>query len=127
MLGDSNIYPTIAVKDIEKAKEFYGSTLGLEVKDENPGGVSYKCDDGSIFIYESEYAGSNKATYAGWSVKDIEGVVSDLKSKGVQFEHYEDMPHTTLEGDLHVMEGMPMKMAWFKDPDGNILAIDNMA
>jgi len=54
--------------------------------------------------------------------EDLERVVAALKAKGVRFEHY-DMPNTTLTGDIHVMD--KMKVAWFKDPDGNILNLVN--
>jgi len=72
-------------------------------------------------VYESRFAGTNQATSATWIVRDdLAGVVKDLAAKGVKFEHY-DMPGMQLEGDVHVMgDG---KAAWFKDPDGNILAI----
>lgn len=123
MLGDSKVYPTIAVKDLDAAKKFYGELLGLEVADENPGGVAYKSGNSGIFVYPSEMAGTNKATYASWSVSDIEATIEDLKAKGLSFEHYDDMPGMTREGDIHTMG--PLKAAWFKDPDGNILALDN--
>ena len=72
-------------------------------------------------MYRSEYAGSNKATTLMWDVGDeIDAIARTLKDKGVVFEHY-DLPGLTLEGDLHV--GGNMKVAWFKDPDGNILSI----
>jgi hypothetical protein len=72
-------------------------------------------------VYQSQYAGTNKATAATWGVDDdIEVIVPALKAKGVSFEHY-DMPGMTLKGDVHVGEGL--KAAWFKDPDGNILAL----
>ena len=83
----------------------------------------YKSGSSVIFIYPSEFAGSNKATAVGWGVgDDIERVVSELKAKGVIFEHY-DMPQAKLEGDIHVMG--ELKSAWFKDPDGNILNLVN--
>src|SRR4051794_27483925 len=103
MLGDANVMVTIAVKDLAEGKRFYGEVLGLEKLDENPGGVTYKSGDCKLFVYPSEYAGTNKATYAGWSVKDIEAVVEDLKAKGVSFEQYDDMPGVTREGDIHTM------------------------
>jgi catechol 2,3-dioxygenase-like lactoylglutathione lyase family enzyme len=123
MLDDSNVYPTIAVKDLDEAKKFYGEVLGLEPVHEDPGGVAYKAGNSRLFVYPSEYAGTNKATYASWSVAGIEQVVEDLKAKGVSFEHYDNMPDTILEGDIHASG--EMKIAWFKDPTGNILAIDN--
>ncbi|HEX5456061.1 MAG TPA: VOC family protein [Candidatus Saccharimonadales bacterium] len=122
MLSDMSIMPTVAVKDIEKAKEFYEGKLGLR-GESDPGGVRYRCGKTHLYVYESpRYAGSNKATYAGWSVPDLPGTVEELKSKGVEFEKY-DMPNVTHEGDIHVMEDT-FRAAWFKDPDGNIFALD---
>ena len=124
MLGDSDISVTLAVKDIEEAKKFYGETLGLKQEKESAEGVTYRSGNTRILVYPSGYAGTNQATYAGWQVDDIEAVVNDLKSKGVAFEHYPNlMDGMALEGDIHVMG--PMKSAWFKDPSGNILALDN--
>ena len=78
-----------------------------------------KSGDTLINVYRSQFAGTNKATAVTWTVGDEIGrIVKALKDKGVAFEHY-DMPGTTLEGDIHVGHGM--KVAWFKDPDGNIL------
>jgi hypothetical protein len=71
-------------------------------------------------VYRSEYAGTNEATAVTWAVDDIESEVEGLKAKGIIFEHY-DLPGLTREGDVHVGDGM--KVAWFKDPDGNILNI----
>jgi catechol 2,3-dioxygenase-like lactoylglutathione lyase family enzyme len=72
-------------------------------------------------VYRSNYAGTNKATAVTWAVgDDIERVVRELKAKGVAFEHY-DLPDMQRDGDLHIGDGM--KVAWFKDPDGNILNI----
>lgn len=77
-------------------------------------------------IYPSEYAGTNQATAASWGVgDDLDAIVQDLTSKGVAFEHYDDLPGTTREGDVHVMG--ELKAVWFKDPDGNILNLINQA
>ena len=73
-----------------------------------------------MLVYESQYAGSNKATAATWVVDDVAGIVKALKAKGVVFEHY-DLPETTRKGDVHVAGSL--KLAWFKDPSGNILAL----
>jgi catechol 2,3-dioxygenase-like lactoylglutathione lyase family enzyme len=121
MLGDNDAVATIAVKDMEAAKRFYGSTLGLELADEQ-GALTYKSGSSVVFVYESQYAGTNEATAVTWPVGDVDRVVRDLKAKGVKFEHY-DMPGMALEGDVHVAGGM--RAAWFKDPDGNILALVN--
>lgn len=126
MLGDSPVMATLAVDDIEAAKKFYGETLGLRYDKDNEGGVVYDSGGAKCFIYVSEFAGTNQATAASWNVDDIESVVSDLKSKGVTFEHY-DFEWAKLEGDIHVMgEGDHVgKAVWFKDPAGNILNISS--
>jgi len=73
-----------------------------------------------INVYRSEFAGTNKATALNFDVDNIDKEVSDLREKGVMFEHY-DLPGLERRGDLHVAEGF--KTAWFKDPDGNILSL----
>src|SRR4051812_5523876 len=122
MLGDYDAGTALAVKDLEAAKDFYGNKLGLEPVGENPGGVQYKSGNTKFFIFQSEYAGTNKATYMGWNVDDIEQVVDDLKSKGVQFDVY-DLPEADVQGEIHVWG--TVKTAFFKDPSGNILAINS--
>ena len=120
MLANSNATANVAVKDLARAKAFYEGTLGLKQVDDMGGElIVYKSGDTLINVYQSQFAGTNKATALTWTVGDqIGDVVKSLKSKGVAFEHYE-MPGLTIEGDVHV--GAGMKIAWFKDPDGNIL------
>ncbi|MEZ2328287.1 VOC family protein [Mesorhizobium sp. RCC_202] len=122
MLENSNATANLAVKDLAKARTFYEGTLGLKQVDEMGGElVVYKSGDTVINVYHSQFAGTNKATAVTWMVGDeIEPIVKSLKSKGVAFEHYE-MPGLSLNGDIHVGDGM--KIAWFKDPDGNILSL----
>ena len=122
-LAESDVLAMVAVKDLEKAKEFYAGTLGLQQAMENMGGVGYKCGGGKLFVYQSDTAGTNKATSASWEVHDIEAVVAELKAKGVTFETY-DIPGAKQEGDVSVMG--EMKAAWFKDPDGNTLGLTQM-
>ncbi|MER8391897.1 VOC family protein [Mesorhizobium sp. M1340] len=120
MLANSNATANLAVKDLAKARAFYEGVLGLkEVNNEGGELIVYESGDTAINVYRSNFAGTNKATAVTWTVGDELGkIVEALKSKGVAFEHY-DMPGLTLEGDVHVGQGM--KVAWFKDPDGNIL------
>ena len=121
MLANTDAMATIAVKKIEPARKFYEGTLGLKPTPTVETGVQgYKSGKASVLVYESQYAGTNKATAATWAVPDLEGAVRDLKAKGVRFEHY-DMPGTTRTGDIH--GAGTTKAAWFKDPDGNILAL----
>ena len=121
MLGDNDAIATIPVKDIDTARQFYEGTLGLMTGPSREEGVlTCKSGTSSVLVYESQYAGTNEATAATWAVDDVDGTVRDLKQKGVTFEHY-DLPNTRLQGDIHVSGSM--KAAWFKDPDGNILAL----
>jgi catechol 2,3-dioxygenase-like lactoylglutathione lyase family enzyme len=122
VLGDKKAVATVAVNDIGRAKEFYEVTLGLEpaADNEEPSARTYRSGDSEILVYESKYAGSNKATAVTWAVGDVEEAVRDLKAKGVTFEKY-DLPGMTRQGDVHVAGSM--KAAWFKDPDGNIHAL----
>jgi catechol 2,3-dioxygenase-like lactoylglutathione lyase family enzyme len=122
MLSQANPTPTIAVKNLEAARNFYEKTLGLTPLDEKNDYVEhYKCGAGTIEVYKSDFAGTNKATSVTWGIgDDLENEVKSLRNKGVEFEHY-NMPETELVGDVHVMKGM--KAAWFKDPDGNILCL----
>jgi|SRR5205085_2242025 len=120
MLGKADATPMIAVKDLDRARRFYGETLGLQAKEDFGEGVMMKTGDTLISIYRSEFAGTNKATALTFAVDDLEGEVRELKEKGVFFEHY-DLPGLEQQGDLYVTDGM--KTAWFKDPDGNILSL----
>ncbi len=107
------------------AKKFYEETLGLKsMKGDDKNGIMYKTGDSSVFVYQSQFAGTNQATAAAWGVgNDLEAIISDLKAKGVTFEHYDNIPEVTVQGDVHVMGDL--KAAWFKDPDGNILNLVN--
>jgi catechol 2,3-dioxygenase-like lactoylglutathione lyase family enzyme len=120
MLGKTDAIANVAVKDLAVAKKFYEDTLGLtQVDAEGDEVIVMKSGDTLINVYRSKFAGTNKATAVTWTVGDeIDRIVKALKDKGVTFEHY-DMPGTKLEGEIHV--GYGMKVAWFKDPDGNIL------
>lgn len=120
MLENSEVCATIAVKDLDAAKKFYGETLGLGVDKEDGGGVFFKSGKGGVFVYQSALAGTNQATYAAWMVEDVEAVAAELKGKGVNFKQYDDLPGER-NGDIHVMGDITS--AWFTDPEGNILNI----
>lgn len=93
MLGNKDAVANIAVKNIETAKKFYEDTLGLtQVGAEGQEVIILKSGNSTVYVYQSQYAGTNKATGVTWVVgEDIEGVVQQLKAKGITFEHY-DMP-----------------------------------
>ena len=123
MLKDNDVFATIAVKDLKKAQKFYGETLGL-VRDtgpQQPTTATFRSGGARLLIYESKFAGTNQATAATWPVDDVAATVSALRAKGVRFEHYDNLPGLKVEGDLHVAGSF--HVAWFRDPDGNILQI----
>jgi catechol 2,3-dioxygenase-like lactoylglutathione lyase family enzyme len=129
MLGDKPAAATLAVKDVDTARDFYENTLGLtemEGGSDDPDAVMYRSGPSVVLVYESSYAGTNQATAASWAVgDDFDSIVEGLSGKGVTFEHYDDLPGTTREGDVHMLGDF--KAAWFKDPDGNILNLVNQA
>jgi catechol 2,3-dioxygenase-like lactoylglutathione lyase family enzyme len=123
MLRNTDAVATLAVKDLGVAAKFYEGTLGLSrAGTEDNEAIVFESGDTIINVYRSSFAGTNKATVLTWTVDDVDDVVRTLNAKGVKFEHY-DLPETRREGDVHVSGDV--KVAWFKDPDGNILSVVN--
>ncbi|HMJ92832.1 MAG TPA: VOC family protein [Allosphingosinicella sp.] len=122
MLGDADAVANLAVKDLARAREFYEGLLGFsQVAEEGGELIVYKSGKTVFNVYRSDYAGTNQATAMTWAVGDrVSELAEALAAKGVKFEHY-DMPGMRREGDVHIAG--EMKVAWFKDPDGNILNI----
>jgi catechol 2,3-dioxygenase-like lactoylglutathione lyase family enzyme len=122
MLSAHEATATVAVKEMDRATQFYEGVLGLErVHNEGGQAISYRTGKTTLLVYKSEFAGTNKATTVTWSLGgDLDACVNDLAGKGVQFERY-DMPNTRHEGNIHVAG--ELRVAWFKDPDGNIHAL----
>ena len=124
MLNQKDAVATIAVRSLANVREFYEKTLGLTpVETAERGVIGFKSGGSSVLVYESQFAGTNKATAATWIVGgDLDAIVDTLRSRGATFEHY-DFPGTTLKGDIH--EAGNTRVAWLKDPDGNILSLVN--
>jgi catechol 2,3-dioxygenase-like lactoylglutathione lyase family enzyme len=124
-LSDSKVGAAVPVTDMSKAKEFYEGKLGLSGgREVGDGGITYPCADGSqIHPYPSpDNAGKSGATLAFFETEDFDKAVDDLASNGVSFEQYDMDPIKTDErGVADLPDGA--KVAWFKDPDGNILAV----
>lgn len=122
MLADKDAVAMIAVKDLAAAGRFYEGVLGLEKLDSPEQEVLvFRSGATRLNVYRSEFAGTNRATAVTWDVgNELEAIAAQLKAKGVEFEHY-DMPDLKREGDIH--SGGGMKVAWFKDVDGNILSL----
>jgi predicted enzyme related to lactoylglutathione lyase len=121
MLQNSPLYAYIPAKDVARARQFYERKLGLKPKQETAGGVVYEFGDKTgCFLYPTPNAGTSKASQAFWHVDDIEREVAELKSRGVVFENY-DMPGEKSPSGVITAGGA--KAAWFKDTEGNIMAL----
>jgi len=119
MLSDKEAIATVAVRDLKAAASFYEGKLGLKVHArEGDQVIGYRTGATRLNVYVSQFAGTNQATAVTWPVgNDLKAIVRELKAKGVVFEHY-DMPGLERDGDIH--HGGGLRVAWFKDPDGNI-------
>jgi predicted enzyme related to lactoylglutathione lyase len=120
MLRTAPIRAYIPVSDLSRARNFYEKTLGLAPKGEYAGGVIYECGGAEVFMYPTKNAGTSKASQAFWQVLDVEAEVAELKARGVVFEEY-DMPGIRMKNSIATGGGA--KTAWFKDTEGNILAV----
>ena len=124
MLQDSPIYAYIPARDMARARQFYEGKLGLKAKEVLEGGVVYEFGGGTAaFLYQTPNAGTSKASQAFWSVADVDKEIEALKAKGVVFEEY-DMPGVTSPSGAITAGGA--KAAWFKDSEGNIMALIQM-
>ena len=122
MLQKSPLYAYIPAKDVARARAFYEGTVGLKAKQEVAGGVVYEFGKGTAcFLYQTQNAGTSQASQAFWQVDDIEREVAELEKRGVKFEDY-DAPGMNAVA-RHVFEGGGAKAAWFKDSEGNIMAL----
>ena len=122
MLQKSPLYAYFPARDLNRARRFYEETLGLVPKSLNNGGVTYEFGGGTAaFLYPTHNAGTSRASQAFWSVEDVDREIAALKKRGVVFERYDDMPGERSPEGAVIAGGA--KAAWFKDSEGNILAI----
>jgi catechol 2,3-dioxygenase-like lactoylglutathione lyase family enzyme len=124
MLADHTSLATIATTDLDRARAFYEQTLGFKPTMELPqfGVIAYEAPNGSVLLYASEFAGTNKATVLSFDVPTdaYDAEIATLRQAGVSFETY-DLPDTTWEDGVARMGDQ--RAAWFRDPDGNILSL----
>jgi len=120
MLSDSPIRAYIPVSNLQRARKFYEEKVGLRPGEEYGGGVIYRCGGTEVFMYPTGNAGTSRASQAFWQVNDVEAEVAALKARGVVFEEY-DMPGIKMKNS--VATGGGAKTAWFKDSEGNIMAV----
>ncbi|HZN03268.1 MAG TPA: VOC family protein [Candidatus Polarisedimenticolia bacterium] len=123
MLKNSPMYSYIPVKEIARARAFYEEKLGFKPKQLTKGGVVYEFAGGTAcFLYPTPNAGTSRASQAFWEVADIEQEVAELKARGVKFEKY-DVPGMPVVDENGIATGGGAKAAWFKDTEGNIMAV----
>ena len=120
MIESATAHATIAVSDIDRAKKFYGEILGFKIQDERADGVTYQTGNTWFLVYPSQFAGTAKSTYMSLEVPDLDAAVKELLERGIVFEEYDMSGLKTVEG---IAEIQGVRGAWFKDPDGNILAV----
>jgi len=121
MLQKSPMYAYIPAIVLDRARKFYEEKVGLTPKQEINGGVVYEFAGGTAaFLYPTPNGGSSKASQAFWSVQDVEAEVAELKKHGVKFEEYDVPGMKTVNG---IATGGGAKAAWFKDSEGNTMAV----
>jgi catechol 2,3-dioxygenase-like lactoylglutathione lyase family enzyme len=120
MMGETMVVATIPVTDLERAKAFYGETLGLTFLWENPASIRFRCGELSEISVFKRPPTVTEHTLAHFEVVDIEAVVNDLDAKGVEFIDYAEGPLATTD---HIAQVGPARGAWFRDPDGNTLGV----
>jgi predicted enzyme related to lactoylglutathione lyase len=124
MLSESEIYAVLPASDLGRARSFYSEKLGLEPTEERGEGLIYQTKGGAkILLYETQFAGTAQNTAMSWTVDDLDGEMADLRSKGVTFEDYDFPGLKTENGVATYDEG---RGAWFKDSEGNILAVTEL-
>jgi catechol 2,3-dioxygenase-like lactoylglutathione lyase family enzyme len=121
MLGSARVAATLPAQDLERAKSFYADKLGLKPIEESDEELHYKIGEGTMFdVFRSHGKPSGDHTQLGFEVEDLDATVAELRKNGVVFEEYDLPGFKTVEG-IAVVEGE--RGAWFKDSEGNLLAI----
>lgn len=120
-LTDAKATATVAVSDLPRGTAFYRDTLGLTEQESIQGIVTiFSAGGTTLEVYQSQFAGTNQATAVTFEVADLDGVMADLRQHGVVFEEYDFPGVKTVNG---VLDADGTRNAWFKDPDGNTLAL----
>ncbi len=125
MLKDHDSSAIVAVSDLDRARDFYGGVLGLELAGEGAedGVLVYETGATRLVVYASDFAGTNRANAVVWGVgDDLAAIIAALEANGAAFEHYPDIGR--LEGNVHIAGSA--RLVWLKDPDGNVLHLNSM-
>jgi catechol 2,3-dioxygenase-like lactoylglutathione lyase family enzyme len=123
MLSRHTPVATLPAKDLTTARSFYEEKLGLTASRDDMGGVTYTAGSGQLFVYESDYAGTNQATAVSFdvSIAEFDDEVAELRANGVEFLTFEADGMEWEDGVATI--GGRARSVWFTDPDGNILNI----
>lgn len=123
MFKTTKAFSSFSTPDLVKAKDFYGRTLGLDVRQTNEGLELRLAGGTTVFIYPSSDYTAPEHTVLNFVVDDIDAAVEALSNRGVRLEHY-DLPEIkTDERGIFRGETGPKAIAWFKDPAGHILSV----
>lgn len=129
MLKDGDVATRLPAQDLDRARSFYSSKLGLEPLEERPGGLHYRCASGHFSLFQSSGTASGTHTQMAWEVEDLHATVDELRRRGVVFEEY-DLPGLKTVGGIAEVEGnypskgaVGEKAAWFRDSEGNLLGL----
>jgi catechol 2,3-dioxygenase-like lactoylglutathione lyase family enzyme len=119
----------LPAQDLDRARAFYSEKLGLDPREERPGGLLYRCGEGEFALFETAGAPSGAHTQMAWYVEDIEATVAELRGRGVVFEEY-DFPGlrtvdciAEVEGNYPSKGGRGERAAWFRDSEGSLIGI----
>ena len=128
ILANSEVSTRLPARDLNRARRFYAEKLGLEPVEERPGGLLYRCGHTTFAVFESSGAPSGTHTQMSWEVPDIGTTVTTLKERGVIFVEYDTPELKTINGIATIdgnypSKGVGEKGAWFRDSEGNLLAI----
>jgi catechol 2,3-dioxygenase-like lactoylglutathione lyase family enzyme len=124
MLGVTRVDATVPTTDLDRARDFYGGTLGLRPSQRPTAGreAVYECGEGTrLLVYERPSAGTAEHTLAHFIVADLDATVQELRGRGVTFEEY-DLPEIKTVDGIATFDDF--RAAWFRDPDGNIIALN---
>ncbi|MDX2137025.1 MAG: VOC family protein [Chloroflexota bacterium] len=120
MLSNAVVTAVLAARDVARTAKFYRDVVGLPQPREVMGGVMFETSGGRFMVYESGYAGTAQNTVMSFTVTDIQAEVADLRGRGVVFEDYDFPGLKTVNGIASLGD---VHSAWFKDPEGNIIAL----
>jgi catechol 2,3-dioxygenase-like lactoylglutathione lyase family enzyme len=120
LFKEAKAFSSFSVTDLQKAKQFYGDTLGLKVS-ETQEGLQINTGGTTVFLYSKPNHTPASFTVLNFHVNDIEAAVKELKALGIQLERYDSPDIKTDESGI--FRGPGPQIAWFKDPAGNILSV----